>query len=246
MPINGVNEKAILKRAFDLSIAFVAIVAIAFCAPLPAATAPTPAPTAIPSGTQLDVRLTTTLSSKANQQGDPFLAEIEQPIFAKGQEIVPAGSTLRGHVTFVLPPGRVKGKAEMRLVADSVITKAGKQYVFSAQLASLTSDNGVKMKGNEGTVQGQGKSAKDAAKDSGIGAAVGAGVGAIGDGGTGALYGAGIGAAAMAIRTLVKHHKDVVLNAGTEMTFVLTTPGTESAASKAAGVSPPFICATCK
>lgn len=210
-----------------------------------AATAQTPLP-AIPAGTEIDVRLTTTLSSSANQQGDPFLAEVEQPIFAKGQEVVPAGSTLRGHVTFVLPPGRVKGKAEMRLVADSVITKAGKQYDFSAQLGSLTSDNGVKTKGNEGTVEGPGKSAKDAAKDSGIGAAIGAGVGALGDGGTGALYGAGIGAAAMAIRTLVKHHKNVVLNAGTELSFVTTTPGTESEASKTTGVSAPFICSTCK
>lgn len=224
---------------------FAALLTVVFSGvSLLAATAPS-AP-AIPSGTQLDVRLTTTLSSKANQQGDPFLAEIEQPIFAKGQEIVPAGSTLRGHVAFVLPPGRVKGKAEMRLVADSVITKAGKQYVFSAQLADLTSDNGAKMKGHEGAIQGPGKSAKDAAKDSGIGAAIGAGVGAIGDGGTGALYGAGIGAAAMAIRTLAKHRKNVVLNAGTELTFVLTTPGTESAASKTSGVSAPFICATCK
>lgn len=223
----------------------IAIAALAGLLPalLIGASAPQPA---IPSGTQIDVRLTTTLSSSANQQGDPFLAEVEQPIFAKGQEIVPAGSTLRGHVTFVLPPGRVKGKAEMRLVADSVITKDGKQYVFSGQLGSLTSDNGVKMKGNEGTLEGPGKSAKDAAKDSGIGAAVGAGVGAIGDGGTGALYGAGIGAAAMAIRSLAKHHKNVVLNAGTELTFVLSTPGTESQASKTTGVSAPFICPSCK
>lgn len=225
-----------------------AAVALPFLLPallVGAATTQTPLP-AIPAGTEIDVRLTTTLSSSANQQGDPFLAEVEQPIFAKGQEVVPAGSTLRGHVTFVLPPGRVKGKAEMRLVADSVITKAGKQYDFSAQLGSLTSDNGVKTKGSEGTVEGPGKSAKDAAKDSGIGAAIGAGVGALGDGGTGALYGAGIGAAAMAIRTLVKHHKNVVLNAGTELSFVTTTPGTESAASKTTGVSAPFICSTCK
>lgn len=200
----------------------------------------------IPAGTHIDVQLTTTLSSSANQQGDPFLAEVEQPIFGGGQEIIPAGSTLRGHVTFVKPPGRTKGKAEMRLVADSVITKAGKQYVFTGQLAGLTSDNGVKMKGNEGTLQGRGKSIKNAAKDSGIGAAVGAGAGVLADGGTGALYGAGIGAAAMAIRSLLKHHKDVVLEAGTALTFVLTTAGNESKASKTTGVSAPFICTSCK
>jgi hypothetical protein len=200
----------------------------------------------IPSGSQIDVKLTTTVSSSANQQGDPFLAEVEQPIFAGGQEIIHAGSTLRGHVAFVKPPGRAKGKAEMRLVADSIITKDGKQYVFTGQLAGLTSDNGVKMNGKEGTLQGPGKSKKTAAKDSGIGAAVGAGVGALGDGGTGALYGAGIGAVAMAIRSLAKHHKDVVLEAGTDLTFVLTSPATESRGSKSAGADAPFVCAGCK
>ncbi|MGH9407284.1 MAG: hypothetical protein ACRD3D_15810 [Terriglobia bacterium] len=200
----------------------------------------------IPSGTQIDVKLTTTLSSSANQDGDPFLAEVEQPIFAAGEQIVDAGSTLRGHVTFVKPPGRVKGKAELRLVADSIVTKSGKQYAFKGQLADLTSDNGAKLNASEGTVEGSGKSKKDAAKDTGIGAAAGAGVGAITAGGTGALYGAGIGAVAMAIRTLAKHHKDVVLQAGTDLTFVLTTPGTVTQGSKAAPVSTPFICATCK
>ncbi|MGH9449300.1 MAG: hypothetical protein ACRD11_02050 [Terriglobia bacterium] len=203
------------------------------------------AATIIPAGTRLDVQLTTTVSSSANQQGDPFLAEIEQPLFASGQEVVPAGSTLRGHVTFVLPPGRVKGKAEMRLVADSITTKAGKQFVFAAQLAQDNSSDGVKV-GSEGTVIGAGKSKKDAARDAAIGAGAGAGIGGITDGGQGALYGAGIGAVAAAIHTLAKHHKNVVLDAGTELTFVLTSPMVESHTTKTSTVSVPFICSSCK
>lgn len=199
----------------------------------------------IPAGTQIDVQLTTTLSSSANQQGDPFLAEVEQPIFAHGEEVVPAGSTLRGHVTFVRPPGRVKGKAEMRLVADSITTKAGVQFVFAAQLTKGDSPDGVKV-GSEGTVVGAGKSVKQAAKDSGIAAAAGAGIGAIADGGQGALYGAGIGAVALAIRSLAKHHKNVVLGAGTMLTFVLTSPMTESHSKSTSGPSVPFICPTCR
>lgn len=216
----------------------------AFILPISLAAATKPA-VIIPAGTQIDVQLTTTLSSSANQQGDPFLAEVEQPVFAHGEEVIPAGSTLRGHVTFVRPPGRVKGKAEMRLVADSVTTKAGKQFVFAAQLAKDNSQDGVKV-GSEGTVVGAGKSMKQAAKDSGIGAAAGAGIGAIADGGQGALYGAGIGAVALAIRSLAKHHKNVVLGAGTELTFVLTSPMTESHSKSTSGPSVPFICATCK
>ncbi|MDE3178203.1 MAG: hypothetical protein KGM47_00975, partial [Acidobacteriota bacterium] len=133
----------------------------------------------IPPGTHIDVQLTTTLSSSANQRGDPFLAEIEQPIFAGGAEVIPAGSTLRGHVTFIRPPGRVKGKAQMRLVADSIMTKAGKHFVFAGQLGS--SVGGLKV-GNEGTVTGEGKSKKQAIKDSAIGAGAGAAVGVLADG----------------------------------------------------------------
>lgn len=222
-----------------------ALIALAaFVLPVNLAAAAKPA-VVIPTGTQIDVQLTTTLSSSANQQGDPFLAEVEQPVFAHGEEVIPAGSTLRGHVTFVKPPGRVKGKAEMRLVADSITTKAGTQFVFAAQLAKDNSSDGVKV-GSEGTVVGAGKSMKQAAKDSGIGAAAGAGIGAIADGGQGALYGAGIGAVALAIRSLAKHHKNVVLGAGTPLTFVLTSPMTESHSTLTSGPSIPFICATCK
>lgn len=222
--------------------ALLAVISFVLPVDLPAASKPA---AIIPAGTQIEVQLTTTLSSSANQQGDPFLAEVEQPVFGHGEELIPAGSTLRGHVTFVRPPGRVKGKAEMRLVADSITTKAGKQFVFAAQLAKDNSPDGVKV-GSEGTVVGQGKSMKEAAKDSAIGAAAGAGIGAITEGGQGALYGAGIGAVALAIRSLAKHHKNVVLGAGTELTFVLTSPMTESNSKSTAGPSVPFICPACK
>lgn len=200
----------------------------------------------IPAGTRVDVQLTSPVSTSANQQGDPFTAEVEDPIFSHGQEVIPAGSTLHGHVTFVKPPGRAKGKAQMRLVADAITTKSGKQYSFNAQLASNDSQDGVKVKGDEGTVEGPGKSKKKGAEDAGIGAAAGAGVGAIAAGGDGALYGAGIGAAVGLIHMLAKHHKDIVLHPGTPLTFVLSTPATESKASKLAPVSTPFVCTTCQ
>lgn len=198
----------------------------------------------LPAGTSIDVELTSTISTSANRQGDPFTAQIEDPVFAHGVEVIPAGSMLRGHITFVKPPGRVKGKSEMRLVADAITTKAGKQFTFTASLAKANSD--AKMKGNEGTLEGAGKSVKNGAKDSGIGAAAGAGVGAIAAGGQGALYGAGIGAVAGLVGALAKHHKNLVLHPGTELTFVLSTPAAESKAAPGAAISAPFICSTCR
>ncbi len=199
----------------------------------------------LPVGTRVSVQLISTLSSSADHAGDTFTAKVQDPIFAQGSEVVPAGSTLRGHVTFVKPPGRVKGKAEMRLVADAIALQDGREYTFAGQ---LTDDAGssVKVNGNEGTVQGEGKSKKQAAKEAGIGAAIGAGGGVMAAGGTGALYGAGIGAVAGLIHTLAKHHKDVVLQPGTEMMFVLTSPGKIATASQAKGTPVPFVCQSCQ
>ena len=161
------------------------------------------------------------LSSKDSNTGDPFSARVVEPVFGHGGEIVPEGSTLEGHVSFVKNPGRVKGAAEMRLVAESITTPAGVKYDISAGLKDAHGVDGAKVTGDEGTIQGPGKSTKEGAKDAGKGAAVGAGVGAITDGGTGALYGAAIGAVAGIARELIKKHKDVVLSQGTELTFVI-------------------------
>lgn len=200
----------------------------------------------LPAGTSIDVELTSTISTSANQPGDPFTAQVEDPVFAHGQEVIPAGSMLRGHITFVKPPGRIHGKAEMRLVADAITTKDGKQFTFAAQLASADSQNGATVKGDEGTLQGSGKDTKKGAEDTGIATAAGAGVGAIAAGGEGALYGAGIGALAGAIALIAKHHKNIVLHPGTALTFVLSSPATESKATASSAVSAPFICSNCR
>ena len=200
---------------------------------------------AVPAGTKIDVQMISALSSSANRSGDLFTAKIQDPIFVGAEQVIPAGSTLRGHVTFVKPPARVKGKAEMRLVGDSLETTDGRTYVFTAELTN-GSGSDVKVDGKEGTVEGPGKSKKQAAKESGIGAAAGAGAGAIAGGGTGALYGAGIGAVAGLIHTLAKHHKDVVIDSGTSLVFVLTSPATPAKATATEAGSTPFICTTCQ
>lgn len=220
-----------------------AILAI-FVGPLLLEAGGVPAST-LPTGTTIDTRLVTPLSTKDSRSGDNFMAEVEEPIFAGGQQVIPAGSMLHGHVTFVKPPGRVHGRAEMRLVAESIVTKSGHEYAFTAQLTNGGSSS-VKVKGKEGEMQGPGKSTKGAAKESGIGAAAGAGAGALAAGGTGALYGAGIGALAGLIHTLAKHHKNAVLPSGTELVFVLTSPAKRTKVTSSTAPSTPFVCANCQ
>jgi hypothetical protein len=199
----------------------------------------------IPAGTRIDVRLISTLSSSANRSGDPFAAKVEDPIFSGGEEVIPAGSTLQGHVTFIKPAGRVHGKGEMRLVGDSIVTPGGQAFDFKAQVTNSQSSS-AKVKGDEGTLQGPGKSAKQTAKDAGVGAAIGAGGGMLADGGTGALYGAGAGALVGLISNLVRHHKGVVLPVGTDLTFVFTSPAIASKAAPSKNPPATFICAGCR
>ena len=191
------------------------------------------APT-IPTGTELHAQLTQVLSTKASQNGDPFTASVTDPIFVKGYEIVPAGSAIDGHVSYVKPPGRAKGVAEMRLAIDTITAPDHTQYPVSA---SLHEAEGAKVNGQEGTITGPGKATKGAAKETAAETAAGAGIGALADGGTGALYGAAAGMLVGVIHTLAKHHKDITLPIGTQLTFVishattgkkLTPPGASS------------------
>jgi type IV secretion system protein VirB10 len=173
----------------------------------------------LPAGSELHVQLITTLSSKVNDAGDLWTGKVVEPIFGKGGEIVPEGSTVDGHITYVKGPGRVKGKGEMRLIVDSISTPDASKYDI---VASLKDAQGTKVKDEEGTMQGPGKDEKGTAVETGVGAAAGAGVGAIAHGGRGALYGMGIGALAGLAHGILKKGKDIVLPQGTEMTFVIS------------------------
>ncbi len=176
---------------------------------------------ALPNGTELVVRLTSTVSNKGNEEGDPWLGKVAEPIFSGGQEVVPEDSKVHGHVTFVKPAGRATGKGEMRLVAETISVTDRGTFTIVALLKKADDNNGSKVTDAEGTVEGPGKSNTSMAKEAGIGAAVGAGVGSIADGGKGALYGAAIGAVAGVVHTMAKKHQGVLLPPGTELTFTL-------------------------
>jgi hypothetical protein len=206
-----------MKRTFSLIVLTLAIVLAAGLA----AWAAENGDIALPAGTELVVKLTNTLSNKGSEEGDPWAGKVEEPIFAGGVEVIPPESTVRGHVTFLNPAGRLKGRGEMRLVAETVSTPEHGTFTIVARLNNLDDNKGSKLKDDEGTIEGPGKSAKQAAKEAGIGAAVGAGGGALIDGGKGALFGMAIGAIGGLTHSLAKKHQGVLLPPGTEFTFVL-------------------------
>lgn len=222
-----------MKRMLAILAAFTLSTAIS----LPAAgAAETPT---VPAGTLLRVKLGTTITSKTSKPGDPFTGQVMADSTAGQETVIPEGSLVSGHVAFVKPAGRIKAKAQMRIVLDSIVTPEEQ----TIQLSSTLEDARGGVCGNtssddEGTIVGCGKSKKDAAKDAAMGAIAGAGVGsAVGMGheincryygncgGTGMggdiLYGAGIGASTALLYNLFKHQKEIILIQGTELTFVV-------------------------
>jgi hypothetical protein len=199
----------------------------------------------IPAGSVLHMKLTTTLTSKTNKTGDPFTGQVTQPIVVDSKEVVPKYSQIQGHVAFVKPSKRVKGKAQMRLVIDKVVTPdEDKVFLLPSTLDDSNNAPCAHTKDEEGTLEGCGKSKKDAAEAAGIAGAMGAGAGATvgmgheieceyygmcGGHGMGADigYGAAIGAGTALIYMLFKHEKDIILVQGTELTFIVnrTTEG---------------------
>lgn len=175
----------------------------------------------LPAGSTLRVRLATTLNSKTNQTGDTFTGDVSEPIISGGEEVVPTGSLVEGRIPLLKPPGRAKGIAEMRLTPETITTPGGVKYSIAAALEDAQGSGNSKVKDEEGTLKGPGKSKKEGAVDAGIGAGIGAGAGAIAGGGEGALYGLMIGAAAGAMRNVLKKHKDIVVSQGTELTFTI-------------------------
>jgi hypothetical protein len=193
----------------------------------------------VPAGSVLHMKLTTTLTSKTNKTGDPFTGQVTQPIVVDGKEVVPKYSEIQGHVAFVKPSKRVKGKAQMRLVIDKVVTPdEDKQFLLPSTLDDSNNAQCAHAKDEEGTLEGCGKSKKDALEGAGIAGAMGAGAGAtVGMGheieceyygmcgghgmGTDIGYGAAIGAGTVLLYSLFKHEKDIILVQGTELTFIV-------------------------
>jgi hypothetical protein len=193
----------------------------------------------VPPGTIVRVKLQTTITSKTNKVGDKFQGLVSQDVMSGTDTLIPQGSLVTGHVAYIKHAGRIKAKAQMRVVLDSIITPEDKKI----QLSSTLEDSKGGVCGNspnddEGTIEGCGKSKKDAAKDAALGAAIGAGAGASvamgssiecryygncgGPGlGTSLGTGVGIGAGTALLYNLFKHQKEIILLSGSELTFVV-------------------------
>jgi hypothetical protein len=176
-----------------------------------AAQAPPPPPAPkkliIDQGTQLPVRLIDPIDSEKNQTGETFHATLNAPLTSDGEEAVPAGVELVGHLVSVKSAGKFAGQSEVVLQLDS-LSSGGKTY-------SLQTDQYKK--------QGSSRGKNTAAKVGG-GAAIGSIIGAIAGGGKGAAIGAAAGAGVGGGVQAATKGQQIKLPSETVLNFTLQAP----------------------
>jgi len=177
-------------------------------------------PLVVPAGTVIPVSLTNRISTKNAKDGDNVYGRTVFPITVNNKIVIPEGSHVRGKITEVLRPGRVKGKGALTLTFQTLVLPSG---ITVPIYSSLGGANGAGARKGEATVQGD-SSKGDDAKTIGGTAAEGALIGVIADRGKGAAIGGVAGAAVGTAAVLLTRGKDLVLEPGTTIEIVLDRP----------------------
>jgi BON domain len=168
---------------------------------------PAPKKLIIDQGTQLTVRLVDSIDSEKNLTGDTFHATLNAPLSSDGEQAVPAGTDITGHLVEVKSAGKFAGQAALVLQLDS-LTSGGKTY-------NLQTDTYRK----DGTSRG-----KNTAEKVGGGAILGGIIGAIAGGGKGAAIGAAAGAGAGGAVQAASKKQVIKLPSETVLNFTLQAP----------------------
>ena len=177
-------------------------------------------PVVVPAGTVIPVTLTSRISTKNARDGDGIYGKTVFPITVNNKIVIPEGSFVRGKVTEIRRPGRVKGKGELTLNFQTLVLPGGITVPIYTSLGGV---GGAGERKGEATVQGDSSKGEDA-KTVGTTAAQGALIGVIADRGKGAVVGGGVGAAAGTAAVLLTRGKDLVLEPGTTIEIVLDRP----------------------
>lgn len=168
---------------------------------------PSPKRLIIDQGTQVTVRLIDPIDSETNQTGDTFHATLNTALTSDGEEAVPAGVELTGHLVEVKSAGKFAGQSAVVLQLDS-LSLGGKTY-------SLQTDEYRK----EGSSRG-----KNTAEKVGGGAIIGGIIGAIAGGGKGAVIGSAAGAGVGGGVQAASKGQQIKLPSETVLNFVLQEP----------------------
>src|SRR3972149_1032754 len=184
--------------------------------PAPAAkSAETPlAKVVVPGGTHLPLVLQNTISTKTAEPGDPLYFETTYPVVVNNRILIPVGSFVRGTLTEVKRPGRIRGELHVRF--DELTLPNGYTVNLTASLATTGAREGEEVDREEGSVKSDSTKGQDIGTVATTGGA-GAGIGAIAarGGGKGTAIGAGVGAAVGLAAVLLTRGREMELTRGT-------------------------------
>ena len=161
----------------------------------------------LPVGTTLPLELKSTIASDVSAVEDTVRATLRNAVTVDGQEVLPAGTEVAGHVTEAERAGRVKGRARIAFRFTSVR--------LDDERLSLRTDPIVQ--------EAEATKGEDATKI-GVGAGAGAIIGAVVGGKGGAAKGAALGGAAGTGVVMATRGKEVRLESGTDIPVRLAAP----------------------
>jgi len=168
---------------------------------------PVPAPTILPAGTVITVRLGEAVGSKISQPGQSFTATVAEPVEVDGKTVIPADATATGTVVQAKPLGRFKGGAVLQLKLASISVNGTDHPIETSSVVR--------------TEKGKGKRTGVMV---GGGAGLGALIGGLAGGGKGAAIGAIAGAGAGGAGSAFTGNKEIVIPAESALSFKLEQP----------------------
>jgi hypothetical protein len=182
----------------------------------------------VPAETQIPVTLENAINSKTAFPGQSIYCRTIFPITVDNRIVIPVGSYIKGEVTQVVKPGRIRGKAKLGLRFDSLTLPNGVTEPLRAALSSFGGGGKEGFNRKEGKIQGQSTKGQDAgrvARTTITGAQIGTLAG-ISGGHTlkGLGIGSAAGAAAGAIWVLAGRGKQIYLPPGTSLELQLGAP----------------------
>ena len=175
----------------------------------------------IPAGTILNCRLSQTLTTRLNYQGQAFTATVSEPLVINGQQAIPIGTTVNGRIASLSRPGRIKGVGEMVLSPETLAMPNGQTFRLNAVLLHAYGAPGARVADAEGLVKGPNAHRGDL-MEIGIGTGAGTFLGTLVGGFHGSFIGGLIGGGATLVDRLRRRGPDLALPTGTELKFQLT------------------------
>ena len=107
----------------------------------------------VPSGTKVLLELRSAVNTKTAKPGDGVYLSSSFPVVVNGQVAIPAGVYVQGVIDQVTRPGRVKGRAAVRMHFSSIIFPNGSVVEIPGIVNSMPGAKKQTVKGDgEGTI----------------------------------------------------------------------------------------------